>query len=230
MKLCVNCNNSLEDESLYCNKCGAKQELGDTSDNTGENLVAELPKDNSPKKKLLTPRKIVYGVALILFLVISAITVYFNTPEQKAKATVDNYLNALQHGKYVGGFKSGSFDDYANVLDYKYVNTRHGLSYDGKDILTFDLDSYNESEERFSSDLEEYLQKMKDLYLNDKNYTLIESNSEKLVIRDNKVGHSFSFLYDMQVTNGLGTPVYKKVTFDVDNFSGEYKISYYFDK
>ncbi|KAF6620424.1 zinc ribbon domain-containing protein [Paenibacillus sp. EKM102P] len=230
MKLCVNCNSSLEDESLYCNKCGAKQESSGASEDTSENVINELIQSDSPKSKLLTPRTILYGVALILFLAISVITVYFNTPEQKAKATVDNYLKALQHGEYVGGFKSESFDDYINVIDFKYVNTQDSYEYEGNEVTTYDREYYDKYLKEVYPTFDEFLEQEKEIHLDNKHFTVLENDSSKIVVRDDRLGRSFSFLYDMQVTNGLGTPVYKKVTFDVDNFSGEYKISYYFDK
>lgn len=226
MKLCVNCDNPLEDESLYCNKCGAKQELSDTSDDTHVGSVD----DSVAKNKRTLSKKILFIAAAICILFIVSVVIYLNTPEQKARATVDNYLNALQHGESVSKFKKDYFTDYVNVLDFKYINTREHLSYDGKQTLTFDEDWYNKYEKQNFSSFMGFLIVKEAEYREKPDYTILESNSEKLVVRDNKVGHSFSFLYDMQVTNGLGTPVYKKVTFDVDNFSGEYKISYYFDK
>ncbi|KAF6630485.1 zinc ribbon domain-containing protein [Paenibacillus sp. EKM208P] len=226
MKLCVNCDNPLEDKSLYCNKCGAKQESSGTSDDTHVGSV-----DNSVVKiKKTLSKKILFITAAICMLFIVSVVIYLNTPEQKARATVDNYLNALQHGESVSKFKKDYFTDYVNVLDFKYINTREHLSYDGKQTLTLDEDWYNKYEKQKFSSFIGFLIVKEAEYREKPDYTILESNSEKLVVRDNKVGHSFSFLYDMQVTNGLGTPVYKKVTFDVDNFSGEYKISYYFDK
>ncbi|MDN4084087.1 hypothetical protein [Paenibacillus polymyxa] len=229
MKSCVNCDNPLEDESLYCNKCGAKQESSDTSDDTSEKVVAELPQDDSPKKKLLTTRTVIYGIGVILFLILSAFTVYFSTPEQKAKRVVEAYLSDLQKGEYVDGYKSSSFDDYLNVISFKYVNTKNSLEYDGNEVTTYDREYYDKYVKEVYPTFEEFLQREKETYLEDKYSTILENDSQKIVVRNNRVGKSFRFLYDMQVTNKLGTPVYKKVTFAVDNFTGEYKISYYTD-
>ncbi|KAF6626936.1 zinc ribbon domain-containing protein [Paenibacillus sp. EKM208P] len=230
MNSCINCKNPLEDESLFCNKCGAKQESSDTPDDAGVNMVDELPQNGLRKSKYLTPKKLMYGIAIILFLVISSFTVYFNTPEQIAKRSVDSYLSALQKGEYVGKFKSSDFDDYINVIDYKYVNTQDNSEYEGNEITTYDSEYYDKYLKEVYPTFDEFLQREKELHLDNKYFTVLENDSKKIVVQDNRVGKSFSFLYDMQVTNGLGTPVYKKVTFDVDNFSGNYKISYFMDK
>lgn len=221
MNACINCNNSLEDESLFCNKCGAKQK-DDRQFN--DNHVDSI--DNSViKNKRKLSKKILFITAAICVLFIVSVVIYLNTPEQKARATVDNYLNAIQHGESVSKFKNEYFTDYVNVLDFKYINTREHLSYDGKQTLTLDEDWYNKYEKQKFSSFMGFLIVKEAEYRENTDYTILESNSEKLVVRDNKVGHSFSFLYDMQVTNTSGTPTYKRVVFDIDNFSGKYKIS-----
>lgn len=221
---CKQCGNQLAEESLYCNKCGTKTNFDPPKEDNGideKNIpIPTVNKKNSNEKVLYMW---IIGVAVVVAAII--FIVIYNIPSNISKRVADDYLKAIHNGMPTYEYKYDTVLDYKNVLEYTYLSTAHEYSHNGKETITFDQDWYDRFEKDNFVSLNDFLDDEREFYKNFKDRTIIEDTEDKIVVRDNRKGNEVDLIYNLQVTNGLGQPVYRKVRISVDNFSGDYKIS-----
>lgn len=157
--------------------------------------------------------KITVGIVLILFI---GVVSYFNyfTPEAQAKRCVNNYLSAIKNGEDTSKYKQYNnyipVNDFINVLDYKYLNVLKSETTIG--MMGISKENW---ENEINSDIptksfEELVQFTKN------EYSKVTTGTNFITIH-NMEYKKIDILYDVSCTNAIGTQVFKKVKFNVNN-------------
>ena len=179
--------------------------------------------ENMEKTPIFRNRKfrILAGIILTLFLLLIVYQFYLS-PTGQAKRCVDNYLKASKNGESTSKYKDFYVDDFINVLDYKYLKSTASKE-NATTVIT--MDEWEDIYNREMGTFEKYKEHLKSIYTDSK---VITDTTFRITFLHNNIFYdSVTLLYDMEVTNALGTRIYKKVEFEVDNETGEYLIMDY---
>lgn len=187
----------------------------------------ELNKTSMSPRKLISRKTILLG--LVCILVITGI-VYYMLPEQQAIRAANNYFETSMKGKDNEPYKEGvKVHDFINLLSYKYLNTRNSDKV--KDVFDYSYELYNITDkDRFSTYFEAKEWALENIY---KDYKVLNNNLNHLEVwKEGNYLRKYTFLYDIEATNGLGEKIYKKVTVEVtqrsvklDSEKGSYGVS-----
>jgi len=183
----------------------------------------------------------------VLFFIIS----HFTSPEYKARSVVEKHLLSIKNGtgnpyEYLD---TGIKEIFVNVLNYKflthlstetvphyiikdtdYINYRKECDEPkaklGIDVVFSDIHKTPDEVCASQSDYERnYYLLYKKLYGED-NITTENNRMKVLTGYYNRC----SFLYDLELTNKLGTKLYKKYIFEVDKFLFGYRIVNFYER
>lgn len=172
---------------------------------------------------------------LILFIILVGGAVYnFNymTPQAKAKNTVVKYIKAIQQGESTYDYVDSGVDDFINVLDYKYIRVvdketplkTYTIDYDMYEIeieYGNGKEKYRDFDDYFKQELEYYKKQEKD---EGSKVKILNESTDSFEFTLGDTYTQVELLYDMEVTNGIGEKIYKKVYFTVNNEYDDYKI------
>lgn len=232
---CNKCGQENPNESSFCNKCGAGlivkalQENEDKSDykETIEHQNSNYKKNqnSTPKFRMIIPFLCILVIFLIGYFVYNS---YFTT-EAKAKNTVIDYLNAIKKSESTYDYKKANVDDFINVLSYKHVKTYPIKKLDKTyryDLNSYENDSYYKNKMTFAEYIEEEKKAKNIIVYEGSKSTITIDTSEVFEYTTGDKYNNVELVFDVEVTNGLGNKLYKKVHFYVDNsISSSYKIN-----
>ncbi|GGF86385.1 hypothetical protein [Paenibacillus aceti] len=176
--------------------------------------------------KLIRHKSKIISLLVVVILVVGGSLYYYNfmTTQAKAKITVAKYIKAIQQGKSTYDYVESGVNDFINVLDYKFIRVidkEKPLKTYTKDHDMYEIDvNYGNGKEKYK-DFNDYLKQELEYYKERE-----KSDSEIKILRESTDSFEFTYgdtydqielLYDMEVTNGLGEKIYKKVYYTVDN-------------
>ncbi|SET60497.1 zinc ribbon domain-containing protein [Paenibacillus sp. NFR01] len=227
MKVCSNCGTENENKNLYCGTCGGKFEESNDSvmevsltetaaaeEEIGIEPIAEgtVAPIVAAKKLSNTVKIAIGGGAFVLILVILAFVYsHFYTVNAKAEGVVNDYLHAMKNGESTDAYKESGVDDFINVLDYKFLSVKEKTR--EPDEITVDEDMYDMFYAEEYPTFEDWKQSLKDAF---RDWEVVYDDSFEMLLRSKTDMHDkFTLLYDVDLTNGLGQAIYKKVTFTV---------------
>lgn len=222
---CKECGEN-EQKGKFCSNCGAKlcEEVNQINDYS-ESKVKQHKKHHKRNKMILL---VIAVIAVIAAVVIGGIIVnrvnYTNTPEQKAIKIADKYFSAMKEGESTSEYKSSEIEDFINVLDYKYLNTK----YTDKIKIThkYDRAFHAEYKKKDFDTYEDFVKDIKERY-----DEVIEETAISIEVwKKEDFLLKYTFLYDVEIANKLGEKLYKKVYVEVteEKDSGEYKVSNFY--
>lgn len=203
----------------------------------GDSITEEIKSDPASHKKTNWLGISVRFIAVLL--VLGSIFFMYNkflSEEAKVKRVVTKYVKAIQRGESTYDYKKSLLmDDFIDVIDYKYIRV---VSKEKREVtLTVDrkmYDSYVKYEIGSVKDFdtfEEFFEyerseaAKREAQENTK-YKIINETDSSFTYTWGSTYDEYELLYDMQLTNGLGGLVYKKVYFTIDNEQSDtFKIS-----
>ncbi|MDP5277159.1 hypothetical protein [Chengkuizengella axinellae] len=228
MKHCNKCENEISEKSVFCNRCGNKISDADLIQHSEEvassveNTSKLSPSKNKPKLKLFI------SIISIVVILGASTFIYLNyfTTEAKAKNVVNKYLSAINKGESTYDYKSIGVDDFINVLSYDYLRTQ----LETKEPVTIDYDIYEFNESYFSEvydSFDDFKETMKIIYRSNEGYSIRRDSDAWFTLETGEFYDEYRLIYDVELTNGLGQKIYKKVYFVVnnDNSDGNFEIT-----
>jgi hypothetical protein len=140
--------------------------------------------------------------------------------ESSAKNDLETYLGHMKKGQIEDSeiYLEKDVDNLIDVFNYEYLE----LIDEDEEEIKYSITKREYKEDKTLTDeygdYENYVKHIKDLYKNDKQYK-IEEETRPYSITWYKIGETkkiYTFLYDMEIANGAGNKLYKKIEFTLD--------------
>lgn len=232
MQLCNYCGERIISNAKFCSHCGKVNVVSSSSNNNGSETAKPINEKPKIQKTKSSKYKFIKIFAFCLVVILGAFYYYSNymTLESKAENAVSGYLKAIKNGTSTYNYKvvDAGVDDFINVLDYKFLNAGDPSKGDvvvTESKRTWQVEKdYQTNDELYGNSFEEFKRNVKTYYAQNVVKIISESDSQiKYTITTGDKYDIINLLYDVQVTNGLGQAVYKKVNFTVGNDNNEKK-------
>ena len=138
--------------------------------------------------------------------------------ENKAKKDVDNYLHAMKTGDIsTSEMYLRDVDNFINVLGYTYLRSNEVEL--KKNIVEWWKYTYDDSphlQDEYGT-WDEFLEYLRVTYGNSDTHEIINDNPMFFTAwKIDDYVEVYEFVYDMEITNGLGQKVYQKVYFTTE--------------
>lgn len=220
---CAMCDKEISPNALVCPNCGEPQNRKGEGNYEQVDMVEGKEKVTSSNvKNKYSSKTLLKIIALITLVFVSAVFYYINTPKQKARSVVEKYLSALESGESTYDYKESYISDFNNLLSFEYLSLKS--HYELKNSFTYDYDMYRlldaEKYDRFPIALKE-----KKLEYEEMGYEVSIQNYEELEIwQPDDYKDAFTFIYNVEVTNGLGNVVVKRINITATTIRDDMKI------
>jgi len=196
--------------------------MTDTNNDTTVTSTTEI-KTNA-FMQYLTKRNII--LLVVLCLMIGFVYAKYGTIEGQAKNCVSSYLGAIKAGKDTSKYKDVSVDDFINILNYKYLNVKEKTK--EKYTMTTTRDEYDDyfKQGNDNKSFKEYKREQKEIYnqINKSGEGVISETDNSITIWGGDYYDRIVLMYDVSLTNKLGTQLFKKIYFTVDNKNPDHKM------
>lgn len=219
---CPNCNNNLSDDSVFCNKCGNKVEQNNQMETEGNEIAASTVPERRKNPITKKSKRIIGFVAVLAMLLVGyyAYSQYF-TKDAKVVSVVNAYLEASKNGESTYDFKKYGVDDFINVLNYKYLRITNTEEH--PKIVNYTYDFWEEYMKDIHSSWLEFKKFNLEIYGGKEGFEVLANDTKELEFKTGDYYDEYILLYDVELTNGLGQKIYKKVYFRVNNDNSDKK-------
>lgn len=163
-------------------------------------------------------KKVLFTITGVAILIVGVLGFTLIGQESAAKRDINKYFEAMIKGdqETARNYLAVGTDNLLDVFSYDYLSTIEENDLPVKFTLTADefikMDIVKEQYGTFPK----YVKHIQELYGNDENYVVEESEGEMSYISYYKKGETvkeYVFLYNMEIANGGGEKIYKKVEF-----------------
>lgn len=147
-----------------------------------------------------------------------------NSVEGQARKAVDKYVKAVKYRESTLDLTYGWVDDPIDVIDYEYLRK---VSEEQKPrLLTLTRQEYADYFSKQFTSYEEYIEWYKRMYTEDgAKGSIISDRLDETVIDTGDTYTEIKLLYDMELVNGAGQQVHKKVVVAVVDRLDEMQVS-----
>jgi hypothetical protein len=163
------------------------------------------------------------GISILIIVVIMLIVgvmgfMSVGQTETAAKKDLEKYLALMQKGDQdtAENFLSFGVDNLIDVFNYKYLSTLDENDLPVTNTMTFE--AYNNSEyiKKEYPTWKQYKNFIKNTFGNVEGYVIEDNRSEITYYKEGETFKEYTFLYNMEIANGGGEKIYKKVEFTLE--------------
>lgn len=166
-------------------------------------------------------------VLLVALMLVGCSAVASGQSEKSAKKDLEKYLEYMKVGDKdnASTYLDYYTDSLIDVFEYKYLNLIEEEDVENRTYWSkYEYEDGSYMQEQYG-EWEEFIEHLTELYDDREEY---EFEADEYSVSYWKVGDTYkkyTFLYDMEVANGLGNKLYKKVEFELEwdesRFNGE---------
>jgi hypothetical protein len=172
------------------------------------------------------------GISIVIIIVVVFIIglmgfMSTGTTETAAKKDLEKYFQAMIKGDEdtAGNYLAIGTDNLLDVFEYEYLNTIEENDLPVKTTMTYE--EYKESEylQKDYKTWKQYKKYIKDVFGNNENYVVEDDNGTITYYKKGETVKEYVMLYNMEIANGGGEKIYKKVEFTLqwteDRWNGD---------
>jgi hypothetical protein len=160
------------------------------------------------------------GISIVIVILAIGLMGFMGTgqTETAAKKDLEKYFSAMSKGDQdtAENYLSIGTDNLLDVFEYEYLSTIEENDLPVTNTMSFE--AYNNSEyiKKEYPRWKDYKNYIKDAFGNNESYVVEENSNEITYYKKDETVKEYTFLYNMEIANGGGEKIYKKVEFTLE--------------